>query len=175
MTREETIQLLMVIQASYPQFKIPNKEVTVNMWSTMLSEYPYDRVMVALKSFIVTDSTGFAPSIGQIINKMQMFEQTDEMSEIEAWSLVNKAIRNSSYHSQEEFDKLPPKIQKVLGSASQLRSWAIEEDLNKSVVSSQFMRSYREIAKRDKEIAMLPDSMKQLLMETANQLKIESK
>ena len=38
MTREETIKALMTIQAAYPNYKPPDKTVTVNTWH-MISAY----------------------------------------------------------------------------------------------------------------------------------------
>lgn len=175
MTREETIQLLMYVQAAFPNFKIQNKEVTVNMWYMMLKEYPYQQAMSALQAYIVTDSTGFAPSIGQVIDKMFIATGSEEMSDIEAWSLVNKAIRNSAYNAESEFEKLPDRCKKVLGGASQLRLWAMSSDFNESVISSQFMRSYREIASRENELRKLPESVQKMLKTTTNALSIENK
>lgn len=170
MSKEETIQLLMCVQAAFPNFKIPNKEVTVNMWHMMLGEYPYQQCMVALQTYIATDSSGFAPSIGQIIDKMRIAVESVEMSDVEAWSLVSKAIRNSAYNADKEFEALPDRCKKVLGGPSQLRIWAMSEDYNESVISSQFMRSYREIGKREQEIARLPENVKNLLITTNSAL-----
>ena len=50
MTRDETINILMSIQAAYPSFRVPNKTVAVNTWYSLLSEYEYSQVSVALKN-----------------------------------------------------------------------------------------------------------------------------
>ena len=62
----------MMVQAAFPNYKPPDKTVAVNTWFLMLSDYPYQQVQMALKAYIATDTSGFAPSIGQIIDKMQM-------------------------------------------------------------------------------------------------------
>ena len=70
MTREETKQMLMVIQATYPNYKPPEKAVAINAWTMALEEYPYKAVEIALKAYIKTDTSGFAPSPGQVIQSI---------------------------------------------------------------------------------------------------------
>ena len=67
MTREETVQLLMVIQSAFPNYKVPDKTTAVNTWFTMLHDYEYQLVMLSLHKYIATDTSGFAPSIGAIV------------------------------------------------------------------------------------------------------------
>lgn len=51
---------------------------------------------------------------------MRELNTPKQLNELEAWSLVEKAIRNSIYNSQEEFSKLPPLVQKAVGSPNVL-------------------------------------------------------
>ena len=84
----------------------------------------------------------------------------EEMTETKAWGLVMKAIRNSGYNSEEEFNKLPERIQKAVGSPKQLWSMATDESFNEQVASSNFMRAYRTVVNRENEIKKLsPDVM----------------
>jgi hypothetical protein len=66
MTRDETIKLLMVIQSAYPNFKPPDKTVAVDTWYTMLKDMDYNVVQMGLRAYITSDTSGFAPSIGQL-------------------------------------------------------------------------------------------------------------
>jgi hypothetical protein len=83
MTRDGVIKMLMIVQASYPSFKPPDKTVTVNMWHEMLQEYDEESAMRGLKEFIKTDTSGFAPSIGQIISKMETVKKRTEINQLE--------------------------------------------------------------------------------------------
>lgn len=178
MTREETIKILMVIQAAYPNYKPPDKTVAVNVWAEMLSDIPYEKVSVAVKMYIQTDKKGFAPSIGDIRSKIQMlFSKEDELNETEAWALVLKAIRRSAYYSEEEFAKLPPVVQRAVSSPRQLREWATLEDVDGktlTVIQSNFQRTFRAEQQRERERRKLsPDVLK--LMQPLNNPKIEDK
>ena len=164
MTRDETIELLMMVQAAFPNYKPPDKTVAVNTWFLMLSDYPYQQVQMALKSYIATDTSGFAPSIGQIIDKMQMINSNAEQNEMEAWSLVSKALRNGNYKSREEFEKLPDLVKEAVGSPENIHNWA-QADIKsiESVIQSNFIKSYRLAVNRQKEMQKLPKEIKAMI------------
>ena len=162
MTRDETVNIIRVMVDSYPNYKPNNLSETVDVWHTMLSDYDYNLVSMALKSYILSDTSGFAPAIGQLVAKMHSITQPQELNEMEAWSLVSKAIRNSIYNAADEYDKLPPLVQKAVGLPNQLMQWAIDDNYNESVVSSNFMRCYRIELAREKELSMLPEDARQI-------------
>ena len=173
MNREETVQLLMVIQSAFPNYKVPDKTTAVNTWFTMLHDYEYQLVMLSLQKYIATDTSGFAPSIGAIVQGIPK-PQFEELNEMEAWSLVSKALRDSTYHSKERFAELPLSVQKAVGTADNLRNWA-STDLQsiENVIQSNFIKTYRTELKRKEEMACLPDSIK-LAMEQAQRLQGEN-
>lgn len=148
---------------SYPNYKPNNISETVDVWQMMLSEYTYEQISVSLKAYILSDTSGFAPSIGQLVGKIQSITQPQELSEMEAWALVSKAIRNSTYNSVDEFAKLPPLVQKAVGLPENLREWAMTENLNHEVVSSNFMRCYRMEVARHEELSKMPSDVKALI------------
>ena len=86
------------------------------------------------------------------------------LSETEAWALVSKAIRNGIYGYQEEYDKLPPTVRAAVGRPEQLKEWAMMDvGETESVVASNFMRGFRTVQKRDRETAMIPESVRTLI------------
>ena len=159
----------MMVQAAFPNYKPPDKTVAVNTWFLMLSDYPYQQVQMALKAYIATDTSGFAPSIGQIIDKMQMINSHAEQNEMEAWSLVSKALRNGNYKSKEEFEKLPDLVKEAVGSPENIHNWA-QSDINsvESVIQSNFIKSYRLVVNRQKEIQKLPKEIKDMISGNKN-------
>lgn len=163
MTREETVKIIRIMVDSYPNYKPNDISETVDVWQMMLSDYDYNLVAMALKAYILSDTSGFAPSIGQLVSKIQTITKPHELSEMEAWSLVSKAIRNSGYNSVEEFAKLPPVVQKAVGLPDQLRTWALDENYNEQVVSSNFMRCYRTELARHEELSKMPEEIKALI------------
>lgn len=168
MTRDETIKLLMVIQSAYPNFKPPDKTVAVDTWYTMLRDMDYNVVQMGLRAYITSDTSGFAPSIGQLINTIYLTQNPQELNEMEAWVLVSKALRNGYYGAVEEFDNLPPLVQKAVGTPDNLRNWSqTNTESVENVIQSNFMRSYRTVVKREEEIKKMPADV-QALIENAN-------
>ena len=163
MTREETVKIIRIMVDSYPNYKPNDISETVDVWHMMLSEYTYEQISVALKAYILSDTSGFAPSIGQLVGKIHAITKPQELNEMEAWALVSKAIRNSGYNSVEEFSKLPPLVQKAVGLPDQLMTWALDENYNEQVVSSNFMRCYRTELARHDELSKMPSEVKALI------------
>lgn len=178
MNFEETGKILAVIKKNYPHaykdFTREEKEDLIVLWQEMFADDDYGVVGAAVKSYIATDTKGFAPVIGQIKELIRKITEPNEMSEQEAWGYVAKALRNSGYNSAEEFEKLPAQIQRVVGSPSQLRDWALmDSDTVQSVVASNFQRSYRARAKSDKEYQALPSSVREMLESVSNKFLLE--
>lgn len=167
MTREDVQDLLVMVQATYPNYNPPSRTAAVNAWTMALEEYSKDEIAMAFKVYMQTNTSGFAPAPGQLIDKIHSITQPQELNEMEAWALVSRAIRNSAYNSAEEYAKLPPAVQKAVGLPSQLRIWALDEDFNEQVVMSQFQRCYRTEVARAQEIAKMPTEVRQLVQNIA--------
>ena len=109
----------------------------------------------------------FPPTIADIREKAtQIVESVDSsMSELEAWSLVRKAVRNSGYHSVEEFEKLPEACQRAVGSAANLKEWALMDSERVETVEQ-----------RISEEKKLPESIRLLIASMRdNALELEKK
>lgn len=168
MTRDDVIKIMSVLRGAYPHFyrDISKQEAydTINLWTDMFSNDDASIVAAAVKSLIDGDDKGFPPTIGQVKEKMRLLVGSDELTEAEAWNLVSKAVKNGLYGAVEEFEKLPPAVKRIVGSPSQLRDWAsMDSDTLQSVVASNFQRSYKVVATREKEIAALPEDVKKLI------------
>lgn len=164
MTREETKKIIRIMCATYPNFKPNDLTETIDTWDFLLEEYTYQEISLALKAYIATSTSGFAPSIGQLIEKVRSISCGAELSEMEAWALVSDALRNSSYHAEEEFAKLPEIVQKAVGSPSLLRSWATTDERSiENVVQSNFMRTYRAELSRKREVQTMPKDVLKIM------------
>lgn len=164
MTNEEVKKIIGTMILAYPNYKPDNMSMLIELWKEMLSEYTYQQVAMALKAYIASDTSGFAPSIGQLVGKMQMINQPEELNEMEAWNLVSKAIRNGYYGAEEEFSKLPELVQKAVGSHEQLRQWAQTDiDSVENVIQSNFMRTYRAVVERSLNVSRMPVEARKMI------------
>lgn len=163
MTEKEVRQLLAMTQAVYPNYNPPSREAAVNAWLMCLSEYDNNVVMAAFKAYMTTNTSGFAPAPGQLIEILQTLTQPSELNELEAWSIVRKALRNCGYNAEQEFAKLPTVVQKAVGTPQQLKIWACDSEFNENVVSSNFIKTYRTEVKRATELNKMPENVRKLI------------
>ena len=162
MNQEQFKTLVKGMKAVYPQPTfIPDNDAML-VWYNLLKDLSYEQVSVAIQKHMMQNK--FPPTIADIREKASELikEETDELSETEAWSIVWKAICKSSYNSEEEYAKLPDDIKKVVGSHGQLRSWAIDENFNQAVESSNFKRDYRNYMQQKREKSKLPERFNNL-------------
>lgn len=164
MTREEAKQLVMTMTVAYPNYHPADLKLTVDVWASMLAEYDFRLVQTAFRKYILSDTSGFAPSIGQLVDHLQDVTEGDGIGELQAWSMVSAALRNSVYCSEQEYAKLPPVVQRAVGSAANLREWAMMDSATvHSVVQSNVIRNYRAAAKAKREEAKLPPEFRKLI------------
>ena len=170
MNLEETRTVLRVIQDTYSNFHVTSNTM-IQTWQTLLSDVEAKQCQEALISYIRTDTSGFAPTVGQLIDHMSRLQAINEPSEMEAWSLVTKALRDSTYHAKDRFNELPVSVQKAVGSPDVLKEWG-QTDLESvgTVIQSNFLKAYRTVCERQREFSKLPQSIQKLATSTTNRL-----
>ena len=161
MTKNQVLDFIRRIEYTYPSFKMPTDQKDIAMvtlaWYDHLQQFDEKLVIMAFRAFVATSDSAFAPSVSEVLAQIRKMATGDDMNELEAWALVSKALRNGYYGAEVEFEKLPPLVQKAVGSASNLRNWATSDNSSiETVIGSQFMRSYRTILHREQEQMMIP-------------------
>ena len=160
MTWDETKTIIGIIKSLYPNWKTDNPKSTVDTWHIVLEDFDSNAIQYAIKRYALTDKSGFPPSIGQLVGQLQNVSEKGDLSGMEAWGLVLRAMRNSTYNSQSEFDALPKTVQRAVGNAETLRSWALTDIDSTPVLQSNFLRTYNAVAEKAKADAVLPQSMR---------------
>lgn len=176
MTKNEVTEILAIIKIAFPNsFKNITKydaEAMIRLWERQFADYDYKAVQEAIDCIISTDTTGFAPTIGKVKEMIVKLNTPEEMTEIETWNLVKRALRNSLYNYNDEFEKLPVIVQRLVGDPLKLREWAMmtTEEIN-TVVESNFMRSYRARVTHERELLKMPSHIR-ISMQEKGLLKI---
>ena len=178
MTVDETLKIFAVLKANYSNFfksmSRIDAEAMVNLWAEMFADEPYEAVGMAIKSYIASDVNGYPPNVGIIKEQMRKLTQTESLTEQEAINLITKACKNGNYGAEEEFNKLPPILQRLVGSPNQIKQWAMmEKDAFNSVVTSNLMRSYRAMAERERQYQALPGNIQNYIAEVSKQFRLE--
>lgn len=160
MTRDETKIIIRSIAAAYPNYHPADLRETVDIWAAMLNSYDYKAVSEALQRYILSDKSGFAPAIGQITTLIGE-KQSNFLEPMSAWAMVRKAVSNSAYNSEAEFNKLPAEIQDAVGSAANLKEMSqMDIETVNSVEQSHFLRAYRTVVDREKTDFSLPPHLR---------------
>lgn len=168
MTETEIRMVLGVMKVAYPNsfrdMQEGDRNALVKLWHRQFAGFDYKSVSMAVDAIIATDPSGFMPTIGRVKQELTKLTQPELLTEQEAWLLVEKATRNSAYNAKEEYDKLPPEVQRLVGSPTQLREWALMDSSElKTVVASNFMRSFRVRSKNDRDYLALPQDVRVML------------
>lgn len=150
MTQQEFALLAKGMKAVFtdPKF-LPDRDA-YEVWYGLLKDIPYEAGYKAVMDILRTSRT--QPTIADIISRVHRNAADDAMTEMEAWSLVRKAIQRSIYDSETEFRKLPKAVRKAIGSPSNLREMAMmPENTVESVEQSHFIKAYKSIVARQEE------------------------
>lgn len=131
---------------------------------------PYKQAELAVQKHMATEK--FPPTIADIREKAEQITSVKEteMSELEAWAIVRKAIGRSNYYAEEEFEKLPEACKMAVGNPSNLREWAMmDSDQVGTVEQSHFVRNYRTAMQRIKEDRRMPEKVRTAIAEVKKQ------
>ena len=169
MTFEQTRDILTLLQVEYPQSfaKMDGRmmQAKLKLWAKEFEADDYRAVYAAVRAIMSAGNREFAPNIANIREKLYSYSERGELTEAQAWALVSRACSNGIYGYEKEFAKLPPPVQKAVGRAEQLREWAMmDSETVQSVVASNFMRSYKIIAQRERELEKIPPAVRELLV-----------
>ena len=162
------MQLIYITKATYPraferftQADYSNMELA---WSMVLGEYSYEQAAMGLRTFLASDSKGFPPSPGQVVECIRKASKRpqDEILAAEAWEMVWKAIGDVRWDNpEEEYDKLPKKVQKIIGSAASLVEMA-KMDTNDVLIGekARFIHQYDAYTERENDYAKIPHEVR---------------
>ena len=179
MIRDETKMIIKMLSSVYiNEFSKLTEEKVLNMidvWTMLLEDEDANKIATVTKAYLKSNPNAFMPTPAMLINMAYEMFAPKGMSEQEAWNTLYKAICNSGYNAQYEYDHLPSEI-KPLCTPSQLRELGMMniETLN-TVVASNFMRSFKAKEKQRTDYAKLPNETKNMISELHNQMKLENK
>ena len=161
-------ELALIMKAAYhsQNFLIDKKSVAV--WFELLKDMDYEVCKQAVLRHI--SMSKFPPTIADIRGAASENKHHNDYEAEKAWDMVYKAIGNSNYNSVEEFEKLPPLAQKVVGSPGNLRELAMADEESVLCEKGRFVRKYDIYAQREKEFDEMPPSVRNLIGQTKEKM-----
>lgn len=159
MNRIAVKKLVTVIIATYPgyfrSYTVNDIDNMISAWERVLGDIDYQDADKGLTIYLRSDTKGFPPSPGQVLNCIISATEKpeDRIGELEAWSLVMQALRNSGdiTRAREEFDALPGIVRATVGRPETLREWALDENFRVDVARGQFLRQFANMQHRIRE------------------------
>lgn len=170
MTRNEFQILLKGMKAVYTDPKFIPDQTAWEIWYRLLCDLDYRVANIALERYMQTSSYPPKPAdirshAAQITNP-----EINDISPEEAFCYIRNAAQDGSYHSKENFAKLPLLIQKTIGSSENLSEIArMDPEEFETVEKSHFIRSYIAICEREKNDAKVSEKVRTAITEIKKQ------
>lgn len=89
MTETDTKKTIASMMVSFNNYRPIDVDYVSHEWSKYLSGYTYEEISSALKEYILTEKTGFAPSIGQLVNLVKEQRERKYFEELEQMLLAD--------------------------------------------------------------------------------------
>ena len=180
MMLDDVIKALALVKAAYPAFYAKmtarDAENVIALWADMFADDDPRVIALAVKDCIATHD-GYPPSIAAIKNRAKQLvrDASDAPGIDDLWALFARACSNGIYGAQEEFNKLPPVLQRFAGSPRALYDYAMMDgDTFNSVVRGQFYKRVQAMQEQEERAALMPPEVKALLREAAGKMRIDA-
>jgi hypothetical protein len=164
MNEIETTVIFTLLSTAYPRaYKdMTDQEVdaTISLWQAMFSDTPVEKVKTAVTLHIVNSK--WQPSIAEIKEYISKMDEPSQVSGIDAWQLVRKAVQQGEYVQggydyTKAFNALPALVRRVVGDKAQLRSWAMSDESEfENFAQTRFLTNYEKQSKAQAEFGRLP-------------------
>jgi len=154
--------------ANFPRLQEKDMSQTAKLWEKSLSDIPYD---VAEKSLLKVLSTSkFFPTISEIREAAAQITQPRTMDAMEAWGLINQAIRKYGHYRPEDgLNSLPDDVRQMAERFG-WRELCLNE--NPDTLRAQFRMAWETQSKRENELKALPTEIRELIGGMAEGMKM---
>lgn len=163
MTREQFAILVKSMKAVYASDNFIKDKDAFDVWYVLLKDLPYELLATTIQKYMTTEK--FPPTPADIRRIATQISSKDEenLTEIEAWGMVRKACQNLDWMNPEgEYNKLPEVVRRAVGNPNNLKEWASSNIGDfETVISSNFMRTYKAVSKVCVENRQLSPSVRE--------------
>ena len=142
MTFDETLKFLDCVDAVYPTKEQNGNALTLKaqMWHTALKNITYAQAYSALQKYFETSISGYAPQAADILG---IIRKSSGLSDTEIQMHINRALRDSLYHSAEQFECLPDDLKRIIGHPSELKMQASRTEADANIFIRSVIKEYK--------------------------------
>lgn len=168
MKKTEIVQLLVVINAAFPNMQV--NEVMVDLWHELLGDIDFNLAKAAVKKILL--ESPYPPTIADIRKQVAEITTPKQIDPAEAWGEVERAIRYyGSYMEEEALASMSPAVARVVKYIGWREICLSEEP---GVLRGQFLKMYQQLQERERKEALLPESLKNEIGQLARQHTLKS-
>ena len=168
MKKSETIQVIALLAGNYDSIANKSnkqKQLMINTWQECLGDLDYNLVLQSVKKSIIDSS--YPPTIHDIReNVIKLTDNEINKTAIDAWREAYQMICGGLYMTKEQFEMASPEVKRFFGDVRQVAELAKTDiDTVNTVTKGQFLKQYEIIKEREKEFRLLPENMKQRILQ----------
>lgn len=180
MNRTELVQILTILGSNFNSIgkqmeDQAKRKMICELWWECIGDIDYKLALAAVKKAII--NSGFPPTIHDIrTSALELVtKEENKKTPIEYWNEAFKMITKGTYMTQEEFEKYSPVVKKFFGNnVAQVKELAMTDITTISTVTKgQFLKQIEVLQQREKENNLLPDSIKQVMLDVTNNKLLE--
>lgn len=155
---------MLLLETSYPNFKITSDKTKLSVWYEMLGDRTEMDLMLGVKKYIATNE--FPPTIAGI-NKAIASNQTSKApDDLQAWAELQTSIRKwGMYHEDKAIESLSPETRAVVQALGFVNLCTSE---NQMADRAHFIKLYESRATKNKENATMGNKLSGLINQIAN-------
>jgi len=167
LTNSQITSLVALAAANYPHLQDKDMKPTAALWKEILSDIPFDVAKAAIIKVLST--ARFFPTVAEIREACATLTNPQILTPAEAWGQVIKSLQNYGYYRPKEgMEALEPTVQKAVRAFGGFTELCLCENID--VARGQFLKMYDQLAKREKETSVLPESVRQIMAGVAKAL-----
>ncbi len=168
MKKTEIVQLLVVINAAFPNMQV--NEVMVDLWHELLGDIDFNLAKAAVKKILL--ESPYPPTIADIRKQVAEITTPKQIDPAEAWGEVERAIRYyGSYREEEALASMSPAVARVVKYIGWREICLSEEP---GVLRGQFLKMYQQLQERERKEALLPPDLKNEIQQISQQRAIKA-
>lgn len=154
MTKEETVRILQLLGSEFPlSYKSLDEEqqrMKAKLWHDTFEKIPSSIVTQAVTEEIIDAHSGFAPTIGQVINRIirKITPDPDEHAQ-EAWEKVLSFVRNYGVDEyRDHYLELPENVRKCVSLPDLMAISYNSQEQNHNFEKPRFLNQFKAIQER---------------------------
>jgi len=155
MTKEQCEDILVMLKACYPNFKLELNSKESRYWVASLIDLEFEKAFIAAQQ--LTKTSKWAPSIAEIRAVYTELLLPDLVDAEQAWGIVVQAINKHGgiYSTDAAMNELPRQVQEAVKWIGGIK--AISQAEKPDVLRGQFIRTMEAVNKRvTKELSLGP-------------------